>query len=645
MKSYLYLITILILFASFAYSQEFGEISEEELQVTQCKEDPDADAIILFDKGVMHITKNFNLRMTVHVRMKILTEAGKKNADKKISIYYKDDLVDIEAASYSPNGDVFELDDENIFEEDADRIKIYSFAIPGVEIGSVIEYRYEFFSEFINQLEPWYFQSGNYTKLSQLQVLMSQRFAYNSVKKNFEKYEFEEKNEIIRDPEDFGKEIAMFTWTGKNLPAISREPYMDNIDDEYAKIIFYLHSYKGEYEDYNYSRTWDEIGKRIYDDNKKYLEKTISIENKLKEITSSGVDPIKKATDIYNFVKDNIKTDENSVSNSAFKEPEKILENKAGNSDEKNMLLVNMLRTAGFDAKILLISTRSHGEVVKDFPDPSQFNQLICCLKIEDKIFFLNTSSKSVPFGCLVTNMDVPIGLLLDEKSSSIINLKPIQPLNRVEIVTEGKIDEQGSVFAKSEITYKGYNAFVQRDSIENRNELNKYVEKLLKELNKEAKLDSFNYAGIDSINSPLILTVAYTIPNYVLSADNYFYFAPPLFSNISENPFVRSKRTYSICFPYDNYKSEKLKLEYPEGFTVNELPKGGSAELTNYTYRKYYSRGNNYIECTRSTHLKQRIISYKAYTELKEMYNSMISMDQQQIVLSKIPSDSTGGK
>ena len=97
MSIYLKLIVVgILLLNSTAHAQEWGEISDEELNMERPKEDLNADAIILFDKAEMAI---FGLTVDYkrHIRIKIFTEKGKDKAN--VSIYFPEwyNLNELEA--------------------------------------------------------------------------------------------------------------------------------------------------------------------------------------------------------------------------------------------------------------------------------------------------------------------------------------------------------------------------------------------------------------------------------------------------------------------------------------------------------------------------------------------------------------------
>ena len=115
-KDIILLVTFLLLsFQNALLAQEWGKISKDILRATSMPELPNAEAIILFDKGENHITYENKLIFKRHRRIKIFSEAGKKYANISISYWYKDTLEKIRAQVILPNGKKIKLNKKNIF--------------------------------------------------------------------------------------------------------------------------------------------------------------------------------------------------------------------------------------------------------------------------------------------------------------------------------------------------------------------------------------------------------------------------------------------------------------------------------------------------------------------------------------------------
>lgn len=634
-KCYLLIPFFFIIIFSNSYTQDFGEIPEELLKMTSLAEDPEEDAAIIFDKAKLKITKDFLLETKRHVRIKVFTEEGKKQANIEIVLWHEDEIDDIEAISISPDGKEYELDSDNIYTEEGERTNKISFPIPGVEVGSVFEYSYSVRSEYISNLEPWSFQTNIYTKYSEVQVYLPSGFAYQRMNTNLLLYDFEESVEEALDPDNRQKRISVFKWSCRNLPGIKDEPYTDHISDNFAKMRFVLISFQNEYVSLKFAKTWDDVATRIYKIYNDLMDDDAA-ESKVKELINTETVDLKKANVLYKYVTNNIKTTAHkSLIGDLFKEPEDVLKDKSGSSSEKSMLLINMLKIAGLDAKPVWISTRNNGVISPEFCDGSQFNRLICVVKINSKNYFLYPVSARSPFGCLTPSTEVANGFLIEEGKGSIISITPEPVISSININTMASISTEKELIANTVIEYLGYAALDEYDAITEK-DINIYVKDYLKEYFSEAKLDTFYYENVDPVNKPLTLKLKFRIENYLEETDDLGYFPLPFFTALKENPFVRPKRINPIEYEYPFSKTENIKVELPESYIVSQIPTKRKNLITDLGFNQVYATGKNYVECVRAIGIKSRRLPAKNYGAIKSFYDDVVGASQDQIVISK---------
>ncbi len=617
------------------HSQEFGEISDEELQMTAIAEDPDADAVILFDKSTIAITPDFDLDVSRHVRIKILTEAGKEWADVSIAYWHEDKILSMEASSYLPNGDEIELDDDNIFDENIKNTKYKKFAIPGVEVGSVIEYQYALYSKYISNLEPWYFQTGEFTKVSEIKVLLPKGFNYSSLEKNWIFHDIKKSNEKVWNPYRSGKKVMQYTWTGKNLPAIRKEPYMNAFRDYYAQIMFQLVSYKNAYVSYQYAKSWSNVAEQRYNVFDNIIDtggdQLDFIENHLAGTTDSLI----KAKKIFEYVRSEIET-ESGNGWYPQKEPDEVFEDKKGKPSEKNALLLNLLNHFGLKAEPLLISTKYNGKIYTQWAQTTQFNKTIVYLTINNKKYFLDSSNKFCLFGYLTPDTDVGVGFLMQEEVGKIIDIKPIKQKNRSEITTNATLETDGTVSAESNITYKGTRALVERNNIFETSDLSKLIENKLDDFSVETEIDTFYYSDLDSLEKPLLLTIKYKLPAYSEENDGFIYFTPPFITMLEKNPFEKEKRVFPVDYSYKYEVRETFNLDIPKEYRIIEKPKTKKANLANFRFSKIFFGTENNLECRRNYSRKRTRFSVREYPELRNAFDKIVESDQDIIVLEK---------
>lgn len=635
MKNKLLLI-ILLSFLGFLPAQDFGDISEEELKMTSFPDDPDADAVVLIHKSEALIDRDFNLVTTVHKRMKILTEAGKEYANIKIGFYEKDEILYLDGASYSPDGKEYELDSDNIFEEKTGNIKVKTFAIPGVEIGSIIEYEYKSVSKNLESLDPWYFQGDCYTVLSQYSIIIRSGFNYVKTDINCENYDIKVSNEEIPYPGNSNIKAMRYEWVAKNLPAIRKEPFVDNLEDNFAKMYFVLESYRDPYQYVKIGKSWDELVKYIYPRIEKFITDEDGTKELAEELTKDCKDDLEKAKVIYKFVRDEI-SNGNYVGywNEKFLEPEKLLKEKKGGSAEKNILLMNLLERAGLKPLPVYISTRDNGKIIPNFCDNSQFNRIICFLPINKKAYYLTTHEEYLPFGAMSYSYDVTEGLIMREENSGVFSISTEKVLSRNEIKTEGEIKEDGTVILNSEISLRGYFAYDERQQIKKGN-YKEYIKDEIKNLYEKAEIDTAYYTIEDSVTSTMKVFIKYRLPEYYDLSGEPAFLSIPFFNAIKKNPFVRQVRYYPVDFGYPYYTSEKVRLKLPAGYFMREIPDRKVREMPKCTYRNSFSAGADYFEASRSFNLKERQVPTVQYPDLRKLYEEMANSDSEEVVVTK---------
>jgi len=191
-------------------AQDFGDISIDELKMTGIAEDPDANAVILINNADMRINSNFDFEMKVQRRIKILTEEGKKYGDVELPYWNGNNIYNIEASFHNPNGEVFEIDGDNIIETESDDINTVKFHIPGIVVGSVIEYSFKNISTQLYKLKPWIFQDKDFTKFSRLKVIIPPGFTYNYLGLNLKENNIERTEDKTWNPDNSSQEGASF---------------------------------------------------------------------------------------------------------------------------------------------------------------------------------------------------------------------------------------------------------------------------------------------------------------------------------------------------------------------------------------------------------------------------------------------------
>src|SRR5215213_833573 len=143
-------ICLLFLFSQsiFAQDKEWRPVSPQELAMKAPQVEPDADAEAIFWETRIDDSSSENLKRISYARVKIFTERGREKFSKVDIPFVKGmKIKDVAARVIRPDGSIIELQEKDIFEReiiktDGLKIKAKSFAVPNIEPGVIIEYRY-----------------------------------------------------------------------------------------------------------------------------------------------------------------------------------------------------------------------------------------------------------------------------------------------------------------------------------------------------------------------------------------------------------------------------------------------------------------------------------------------------------------------
>ena len=142
------------------------------------------------------------------------------------------------------------------------------------------------------------------------------------------------------------------SWSLTNLPAVKPEPFCLNEHDYIEQVNFQLVSFYNSYGAKEVVvKTWEDFAKDLIDEQE--FQKILKKEKDAKEILVNIIKPEDSDKDkirkIYEYVSTNFQWN-NYVGIYPSKNLKNILDDKKGTAQDLNLLLVLLLRSAGFEA-------------------------------------------------------------------------------------------------------------------------------------------------------------------------------------------------------------------------------------------------------------------------------------------------------
>lgn len=633
---------------------KFGKVSKEELLMEKYDKDPSAEAVVLCDYGTASIEHSRNQGWTLDFkrtcRIKIFNPDGFKWATEKIHLYdyggIEQDLGGLKGYTYNlENGKIVEskLDKENIFTEKInDRWYATKFVMPNVKAGSVIEFTYSIYSDYIVELREWQFQKAIPVAWSEYTVKTPEYFTYLHLAQGFEQFEeYEVTSQAGSHASQRGLlnyKINVYHWLAKNMPALKNESYITNAANFYQKVEFQLATYRspdGMFEPI--LGTWDKINSELLasSDFGTQTRPKGFYKDILATITASAKDQKEKAALIYKYVSENIKWNE---INSFIPDENirKIFDEKTGRSAGINMLLISMLNAAGIAAQPVITSTRNHGVVNPIHPILDKYNYLLAEAIIDGQPYLMDATSKNLALGMLPPRALNQLGRRISKDNPGWVDINPTYADEEMKYYILS-VSEDGSVKGNLQRKKAGYNALKTRNKI-NLDGLEKYV-KEMKEGLPSWEIENHKIENVENVSADITEKFDFSISNGAMAAGNMIYFRPLLDKGNNENPFKKEIRKLPIDFTYPLHEKYVVQISIPEGFVVEEMPKSVRLMTPGNACKFIYSIRNagNLIQLTTEFNINKSFFGPDEYAHLKEFFNIVISKTQEQIVLKKI--------
>lgn len=657
--------SVIILFFLFvikvqSQTYQLGKVTIAELQEKVHPIDSSASAAILFKKGRTYFTYNrdvgFSANHVCEVKIKIYKKEGLKWADQKVRFYIgyenlnEDRLEFSDAVTYNlENGAIVKtkLENQGAFKKKINNYwKEKAITLPNVKVGSIIEYKYILKSENIVKFPDFDIQYDIPVNYFYYKTEIPEFYIYKPILiggiplENDSKFStgsqtFE--NEHNQTNSFSYRQIEAY-YSGKNIPALNEEPYVNNIENYKGTIKHELERVRmPEQPVKDYTLTWEGVAKTIFTDNsfgKQLNESNFLIED-VKRLLGKAESQNERLNLIFTYIQNRMNWNENNGFYTD-KGVVKAYSDQTGNVAEINFILINMLILAGIDANPVLISTVENGLPI--YPTRTGFNYVIAAAEIDGKQILLDATHKYTSPNILPLNVLNWKGRLIKKDGTSIeIDLEPSSP-SRENFNMLVKIDSEGKMNGQVRILRTDYDAYrfrVENNAVSQDSYLEKFEEKL-------GNLNISNYKienQKSNIKDPILETFAFTSNSQSDIIEGKIFIKPLLFFTRTKNPFNQEIRRMPVCFGYKMHEKYNVNLEIPDGFVVESMPSPIkiASENNDLVYTMIFFKEGNKIQINCTNEINSSIFATEQYKGLKDVFQKLIASQNEKIVLKKM--------
>jgi len=592
----------LCVFAGFPYSgrasgDDWKPIEPAALALKNATVEKDADAEALFWEVRIDDSPDGNLIFNHYLRVKVFTDRGRES-QSKIDIPFGNlyggevQIKDIAARTIKPDGSIVELAKKDIFERtivkaSGLKVKARSFAMPAVEPGCIIEYRWR---------EVRVNRSANYVRLQFQRDIPVQRVQYLIKPYDFTGLTF---NSITLHgtPTRWAREKnGFYSTTMTNMPAIHEESRMPPEDQ--VKIWMLVFYQKENIEKVDADKYWLDLGRRFYEETKGLIKANDEVKQMATSLVADAKTDDEKIARLFEFCRTKIKNTSNDTSGLTPDERAKLKENKnpadtlkraQGTTGDIDLLFAALANAAGFDARIAYSPDRGDLFFDKSLPNQYFIDPQNIAVNVGGTWKFYNPGFNYVPLGMLRWQEEGEQALITDPRNPVWVRT-PMAEHTQSLVKRNAKLtlSEDGTLEGDVRVEFTGHFAMERKEELDEESDTQR-EESLKEELKGQMSAAEFTDIKIENVtdhNKPFIYAYHVRFPGYAQRTGKRLFIQPAFFQHGIGPLFATASRQYDIYFHYAWSENDEVDINLPKGFALDNADAPapfGSGAITEY--------------------------------------------------------------
>ena len=562
-----------------ATGDDWKPIDPVELSLKTSVVEKDADAEALFWEVKVDDNPEGDLIFNHYIRIKVFTDRGRES-QSKIDIPFgnlygtETKIKDIAARTIKPDGTIVELKKEDVFERtivkaSGLKVKAKSFAIPAVEPGCIVEYRWR---------EVRVQRDANYVRLQFQRDIPVQRVKYFVKPFPFEGLSMRSITLHGSNPQFSKEKDGFYSTTMTNMPAVHEESRMPPEDQVKTwMLLFYTRDEKLDPEKY-----WVDIGKRVYENTKSLMKPNDDVRQMATSLTADAKTDDEKLKRFFDFCRTKIKNTSDDASGLTADDKKKLKENKSpadtlkrgsGTGADIDLLFAAFATAAGLDARIVLESDR--GDIFFDqsllnayFLQPSNI-----AVHIDNSWKFFNPGYNYIPIGMLRWQEEGEMALITDPKEPVWVRTPMSEPEKSL-VKRRGKFTllEDGTIEGDVQIEFTGHFSVQQKEEndADSENQREESLKDELKNQMSTAEVSNIRIENVTDPAKPFIYAYHLRISGYAQRTGKRIFLQPALFQHGISPLFSKSERTYPIYFHFPWSEDDEVMIDLPSGYSLD---------------------------------------------------------------------------
>lgn len=621
--------------ASLLHAQ-FQEPSKAELQMTEDPKAPGAAAVYLNVSDVTDNTKHFRV---FYARIKVLQEKGKELATVTVPPHLHNvfKVTDIKGRTIHADGTVVPLtgkpEDLLMLKISGNQINQMTFTLPSVEVGSILEYRYELGYEDYLSAPSWQLQR-DYLVHNAHYVFIPQGYRL-------------EKSEQLPPGVEVKNNPAVgeYTLDMSDIPPLPHEDWMPPVaGSQTYQVLFF---YKSQFGDY-----WPSEAKQWAKEVDHFAEPTKSIHEAVDKLISPSDSDLDKARKLFQAVQSLDNTDFSRQKNKVelkrlgiheTKRAEDTWSQKSGTRQDIALLYLAMLRAAGLTAWDMKVVDRERAIFAPGYLNFDQLDDDIVILETGGKEIMLDPGEKMCPFQTVSWRHSGAEGVRESAQGSAVAK-SPLQVYTSNETKRIGTVflDEHGDMTGSFRFVMTGQTALYWRQQaiLSDEGDVKKLFDSSLQATMPQG-IDGHIDHFINLDNPDLNLIAVINAKGSLGSMLSKRMLLPAFFFEVrGHKPFLdQSQRQTPVDMHYGEQIIDQVIYQFPSSLSVEAAPKETSIAWADQAgLRTKVIQDAGAVTIARSSVRSFTLLGPERYQDLRNFYQKVDANDQQQLVLAITP-------
>jgi hypothetical protein len=628
--------------------------AEKELKAPKVEKDAGVEALLWRVHVVDEIVGAGTIQRVSYnyARLKVFDEKGKE-AVSTIDLFYGEhgDIVDVAGRTIKPDGSIVELASKSIFRRDVVRTggfrrKSVSFAMPAIEPGVIIEYRWRQVLDD-NRIR--------FTRLEFQREFPVEKMTY--FVKGLDRNRVVEETYLMPfncKPSPIKYEMDGYASTSvENIPALRGEPWSPGQwNDGPWALLYYTQGTRK-----NPDKYWQDVGKEEY----QKLKASLRVDDALKTATAEAISGAKNDQDkvdhLIAYLRKNLRdfyggdvtdAERSKIYASMPKERERtapeIFRSGIGYSGEMNVVFAAMASQAGLEARPALVSDRLLPFDPKVTTETYFLPNVDMAIKIGQNWQVYDVSRKNLPPGMLSWTEEGQMALLADPKTPTFIHLPDSIPDfsvesrgARFELSADGHIEGEVTEVLSGHKAEEYRSAEGEKAMDEQENQLKDRLSQMF----VRAEVSSIRIVNVDDVSKPVELHY-HLRAEFAQGTGKRLLIQPIAFRRAMAAPFSSASRRRAIDFHYGWAEVDNVTIKIPAGFVFDSPdapPNLTFGKAGGYEVKMTINKTTNELSTNRQLRFGAEGATFflpQDYATIKKVFDDVHSRDTHTIALKQ---------